>query len=397
MLHARGRQYFTRRFLTLGIGLIATVSTYAQPNFNPDYNSIVPGFEYAHIQTTNLNGEPLSIHIARLDRSAKDLQVASVLSQNEIFGNAPLSTIAKTVPQRLGTPLALINTGFCINKKDPYYGMPRGIVITDGELAHGPYDYSFWVNESGEMNFGKVESKFSVTLDGVTYPIGLNEQCKSNQIVLFTHILGKSTRATNDLELVLEAENGKEVSWHAGQSYSLRIKTINTSGNSPLSDGVAVLSFDAGIAEKARKASVGDKIKLELATLPDLSQATTASECIFPIVQNGTVLKEFQASKYMLQKHPRTAIGFNTRYFFMVVVDGRRKEISMGMKPDELGSLMLTLGCTEAMNLDGGGSSTFWADGKTRNSVAGSRERDRSDALVVVKKSPRKVSLNERH
>jgi exopolysaccharide biosynthesis protein len=114
-------------------------------------------------------------------------------------------------------------------------------------------------------------------------------------------------------------------------------------------------------------------------------------------VQNGAVLKEFQASKYMLQKHPRTAIGFNTRYFFMVVVDGRRKEISMGMKPDELGSLMLTLGCTEAMNLDGGGSSTFWADGKTRNSVAGSRERDRSDALVVVKKASRKVSLNERY
>jgi len=396
MLEAPGHRYLVRQFLISGVGLLATLSTHAQQNFNPVYKLIVPGCEYAHIQTTNSNSEPLSIHIARLDRSAKDLHVVSVLSQNEIFGNAPLSVIAKTVPQHMGAPQALINTGFCINKKDTYYGMPRGIVITDRELAHGPYDYSFWVNKDGAMKFGKVESKFNVRLGkGATFPIGLNQECKSNEIVLFTPKLGKSTRATNNLELVLEDEKGKELFWRAGQSYSLRIKAINPSGNSSLSNAVAVLSFGAGIAEKAGKLRAGDKIKLELATSPDISRAITASECIFPIVQKGEVLKEFDATKYMLQKHPRTAIGFNPRYFFMVVVDGRKKELSIGMKPDELGLLMTGLGCVEAMNLDGGGSSTFWSDGKTRNSVAGSRERDRSDALVIVRETPKKISQNQ--
>jgi exopolysaccharide biosynthesis protein len=66
------------------------------------------------------------------------------------------------------------------------------------------------------------------------------------------------------------------------------------------------------------------------------------------------------------------------------VVDGRQKEISMGMNARELAQFMAELGCEEAMNLDGGGSSTFWMQGKTRNSVPGGKERDRADALVIA-------------
>jgi exopolysaccharide biosynthesis protein len=87
----------------------------------------------------------------------------------------------------------------------------------------------------------------------------------------------------------------------------------------------------------------------------------------------------------ILRRHPRTAIGFNERHFFMVVVDGRNQAVSMGMNAGELAEFMALLGCTEAMNLDGGGSSTFWLQGRTRNAVSGSRERDRSDALVVLR------------
>ena len=47
---------------------------------------------------------------------------------------------------------------------------------------------------------------------------------------------------------------------------------------------------------------------------------------------------------------------------------------------------MADMGCVEAMNLDGGGSSTFWLQGSTRNSVPGGIERARSDALVVARR-----------
>ncbi len=69
--------------------------------------------------------------------------------------------------------------------------------------------------------------------------------------------------------------------------------------------------------------------------------------------------------------HPRSAIGFsrNGRYVYLVVVDGRQPFYSEGMTIQELANLMISLGAQDAMNLDGGGSSTLvvqGTDGKPR-------------------------------
>ena len=369
--------------------LAVAARLYAQTELRPDYQPMVPGLEYAHVATTNWdNGEPWSIHIARLDRSRKDLHVASMLSQNEVFGIAAISVQASSVPSTTGIPLVAINTDFCIIKRDPYQGAPRGLQIMQGEFVSPPFKWSFWVNEDGTMAFGEVGSKCRATLPGgQPFPIGLNHECKPNAVVLFTHMLGKSTRATNHLELVLEDLAHHPLSWRAGGSYSLRVRAVNPAGNSPLSSGTAVLCFGAKVVEKAGQPKPGDEVRVDLATEPDLSKAVTGSACIFPLILNGAVLKEFEGGKYLLQKHPRTAIGFNSRYFYQVVVDGRQKALSMGMYPKELAQFMAKLGCTDAMNMDGGGSSTFWLTGKVRNSPCDKHERHLANGMVIVQRA----------
>jgi hypothetical protein len=60
-------------------------------------------------------------------------------------------------------------------------------------------------------------------------------------------------------------------------------------------------------------------------------------------------------------RHPRTAVGLDatrTRLTFLVV-DGRRPGVSVGMNYDELAAEMIRLGCHQALNLDGGGSSVM--------------------------------------
>lgn len=60
-------------------------------------------------------------------------------------------------------------------------------------------------------------------------------------------------------------------------------------------------------------------------------------------------------------RHPRTVVGLDadrTR-LVVLVVDGRKPGIATGMTYDELGAEMLRLGCREALNLDGGGSSVM--------------------------------------
>jgi hypothetical protein len=352
---------------------------------------VVPGVDYAMIQTTNWNnGEPWSIHVARVDRSRKDLAIRETLAGGQIFGVAPVSTIAKEFPRHDGEPIVMVNAGFCIRTRHPYQGAPRGLVVVDRELVSSsgicPRDYVFSVDENGAMQFGKFAPRFRATLpDGSAVPLGINNLCDSNSAVLYTHILGKSTRATNTLEVVLESPGNEPLTWRLGNSYDLVVARVNPSGNSPLSNKVAVLSFGSAM-EEGKKLAPGDRIKIDLRTSPELKNIVTASHTIFPLVEKGKKLEKFDADGVILRKNPRTAIGFNEKHFYLVVVDGRKKELSMGMDAHELAEFMQLLGCVEAANLDGGGSSTFWLNGQTRNTVVGSRERDRGDALVVVKK-----------
>jgi hypothetical protein len=58
---------------------------------------------------------------------------------------------------------------------------------------------------------------------------------------------------------------------------------------------------------------------------------------------------------------PRTAVGLDAarKKLTILVVDGRRPGYSMGLSLKQLGSEMIKLGCTTAINLDGGGSTTL--------------------------------------
>jgi len=59
--------------------------------------------------------------------------------------------------------------------------------------------------------------------------------------------------------------------------------------------------------------------------------------------------------------HPRTAIGIDeqAQTMWFVVIDGRQKGYSEGVTLYELAEIMVDLGVAEALNLDGGGSSTL--------------------------------------
>lgn len=62
--------------------------------------------------------------------------------------------------------------------------------------------------------------------------------------------------------------------------------------------------------------------------------------------------------------HPRTAVGIDRqqRWLTLVVVDGRQPKVSEGMNLRELARLMLELGCHDAINLDGGGSTIMFLE-----------------------------------
>ncbi len=85
-------------------------------------------------------------------------------------------------------------------------------------------------------------------------------------------------------------------------------------------------------------------------------------------------------------RHPRTMIGADAEgAIWLVTVDGRNPELSLGMSFTELQRLARRLGLRSALNLDGGGSTTMWVGGRIVNtpSDAGG-PRKVSDAILVV-------------
>ena len=85
--------------------------------------------------------------------------------------------------------------------------------------------------------------------------------------------------------------------------------------------------------------------------------------------------------------NPRTAIGYiDENHYVFVVVDGRT-DTSEGVTLYELAEFMDSLGCTEAYNLDGGGSSTMYYDGELVNTPttngSDTSEREVSDIVYI--------------
>jgi exopolysaccharide biosynthesis protein len=69
-------------------------------------------------------------------------------------------------------------------------------------------------------------------------------------------------------------------------------------------------------------------------------------------------------------RHPRSLIGATTDgHILFVVVDGRQPGYADGMTLFELRALARSLGCTDALNLDGGGSSTLYIEGRGEEGV----------------------------
>ena len=74
------------------------------------------------------------------------------------------------------------------------------------------------------------------------------------------------------------------------------------------------------------------------------------------LVENGAAVQHKSKTR-----HPRTVVGLNANgsKLVLLVVDGRKPGVAVGMSYDELAEEMIRLGCQKALNLDGGGSSVM--------------------------------------
>lgn len=119
----------------------------------------------------------------------------------------------------------------------------------------------------------------------------------------------------------------------------------------------------------------GSKVGSESADIRDGKNPSTD-------VERNNRIAFFDA--WVNQRHPRTAVGIDVAgNVYAVVVYGRNPQISIGASISEMADIMSSLGATDAINLDGGGSSVMVLNNKLTGLPSDEQgERKVADSLI---------------
>lgn len=112
------------------------------------------------------------------------------------------------------------------------------------------------------------------------------------------------------------------------------------------------------------------------------------------LLTDGAIVPQRSDRTFAANRHNRTALGLrDDGSMVLLVADGRWRNVAEGLTLTELAHVMRWLGCRNAINLDGGGSSTMWVDGQCETGVVNyptdnnvhdhTGERPVSNAIIV--------------
>lgn len=370
--------------LTKYVLLVAALcgAAYAQ-----EFKRVSDGVEFAEA-AREFAGKNVNLKILRLDLRKVRLDVHHAGS-NAALGTETTSQIA----QRHGG-IAAVNAGFFRLDKSPFLGDPVGLFVVDGKPLSEASDnrIQLIINNRGdrtEVTMARASVRHSFRIGGATFDInGINRERKVNEIIMYTPEFGGST---------IPDASGTEFVILNGSITTI----VKDTGNAAIPPGGYVISA-AGTARDAIEAAVrnADRVTLVRAwegLTGGFARDRTRLDVVAGspmLVNNGRVQvtweQENRKRDFVDTRHPRTAAArLRNGKFLLITADGR-SEGSGGLGLEDLAAYLVELGAVEAMNLDGGGSTTMYVNGRVVNQPSDNEgERKVSDALVVTPRRKR--------
>jgi hypothetical protein len=372
----------------LALALWAVVAR-AEPQFQFDFKPVVPGVDQAHLEMKTQDG-PWSIFVVRVDRLQTNLQIRPALAQESGAALRGLSSIMNRFRLKGWQPVAGINAN--LFAKDTG-GFVAGLHLVDGEVCstpNWPHTFTAWADHAGHMFISPITNGFSLTWpDGHTTPLRLNAAPDTNSPVIFAGaarcILPRDAGPT----FVLQLENTTAPLLPANATRRARV-VANGAASSTVAQQV-ILVPGPSFREQAQAVKPGEVFTISTRMSHDLSGAVWAVSGVPHLISGGKLHSYFSQPPEPgkpTERHPRSLLGFNDHFLFLVVVDGRQPKLSIGMDYAELCRLMQQLGCIEALSLDGGGSTALWLNGRVVSSPSNrfGWERPVANVLMVLRR-----------
>jgi hypothetical protein len=400
----------TRRWinrLTLGAALCVTstlpVTLRAQTGDTVARRVLVPGVLYRHI--VDKRGK-LVMHVVTVNLRDPSIELRVARAHDQLKGREKTSEMVRRVvatgvqvPAAVNADFFELASGENENEQVLTGEWWKGLKLTDS-----PYD----TYDNVHVQFGLDAARRPVMdryiLDGKAWDRGamtpivamnFNPSGKPEGTALFTARYGATaprdtTRQTAEAAMTAAGRHGDTLLF-------VRRGTVSaTSGSAIPTDGAVLAAYGAR-AKEVQAMAEGDTVKVLLATLPRLRHGAVPTLLIggWPrILRDGenvagdAATVEGTLSRNAEMPHPRTAVGFSrdSATLILLTVDGR-SENSGGVTLVDLARLMRRLGAWQAMNFDGGGSTTMVIDGAVVNAPSDKTgEREVGNALLVVRK-----------
>ncbi|WP_164985297.1 phosphodiester glycosidase family protein [Ammoniphilus sp. CFH 90114] len=331
---------------------------------------------------------PQKIYVMDVDPSDPTIKLEAGMSRGKVVGMQATSQQAKEISRPGHIVVGGVNGDFYNTQN----GEPVHIMIRDGKILKSPLNRSaVGFTKSNKVIIGvpKLTVTMNVYGQSTTGISGINTSRGENSLVLYTPEYAASTFTNSfGVETVLEDVYGD---WGKDQPMRLVVKEVQKEvGNAALSDNTFVLSAHGNKRGWIESLEPGQVVEVTTKLDSPWDEVTEAIGGYHVLVKNGSLVNSTDASV-----HPRTAVGVRadgTAIF--LVVDGRQPGFSEGVTLNELGSLMHEMGAVEAINLDGGGSSTFVArkpgDSQVSliNSPSDMGERSVANSLLVISSAP---------
>ncbi len=321
-----------------------------------------------HIKMTKYySGRPVRINIVEVNKDiAKNYEIKPAIASKTLPNKRTVRTIAQNT-----NSIVAINGGYF----KPQTGVPLGTLMIDKKIYTGPiynrvafgiFEYGFDVSRI-ELNATITGNNEVIKIDNINQPRML-----SSYILAYTRDWGTQAPASPQYGVQLQVVGNK----------------ILAASANPLSipeNGYVIV----GPKSKLSKLFGAKEVKIDIKTTPEWKDVEHIISGGPYLVKNGEVFVDMTAQKLQSigGRNPRTAIGYTKdNDLIMIAADGREGS-SIGLTLVELANLMKSLGCINAINLDGGGSTVMYVNGQIVNKPQQIGGIALSNALVISKKS----------
>lgn len=357
-----------------------------------------------HIYRYDWIDEKCVLYIAEVDRKESNLKFEVAVANDQVLGKESVRLLTKKRNQRGdGKVLVAVNGGFgVLGDIRGYGGVLENLHIQNDELITQPTDSTscFGVTKTGVFLIDDVQMKAHAQLGNQTLSINAINQRREegHQLILFTPRMGDTTHTNHrGFEIVL---SNLKLPVTSNYQSNFRVQHFGKKGNNPIPPNGGVLSFRSWrnnpLFSQLKQGQIG-KIQISLQPL-EWKKAKHAIGGRLRLIKNGRIHAKIvqihntekthipgkRSPSLVLSYEPRTALGFNKEKLILIVADGRQPNYSTGLSLYRLAEILIELGATEAINLDGGSSSTFIVNSQLVNRPSGHQERNVLNAVFIT-------------